>query len=76
MNEYDRLAAIRMRYLTDESVLKALDPLLPKTTPAPKCLRDGHDWTEARTPLARETEVRACRRCARRGYIVFRSEAA
>jgi hypothetical protein len=74
VNQYDRLGLVRINGSTTEWVIEALEPLLPKATPSPKCIR-GHDWTEPRMPLSSLTTVRACKRCARRGLLILESRA-
>jgi hypothetical protein len=45
-------------------------------TISPYCQREGHKWSDPFFPLTLDAAVRACSRCARRGVVVLRTEAA
>lgn len=54
--------------------LDAFRPLLPTPTISPTCKRKGHDWTEDRVVMMAGAEMRACKRCARRGMVVIATQ--
>jgi hypothetical protein len=60
-------------YGSTQWVLNAFRKLLPGPTIDPTCKRKGHRWSEPMRPLALETEVVGCIRCARRGLVVLES---
>ena len=70
LNVYDGRDAQRGG-TTTKWVIQAFEGLLPEPVISPTCQRKGHDWTPAMTPLFRRAEVRACKRCMRRGLLVF-----
>jgi hypothetical protein len=50
---------------------EAVAPLLPKPVISPTCKRNGHDWTDERVVMLPGASMRACKRCAKRGLVVF-----
>lgn len=60
-------------YGTTRWVMDAFRGLLPEPIIDPVCKKKGHRWSKPLHPLAKETEVVGCIRCARRGLVVFES---
>lgn len=62
------------------SVVEAARRYLPQPEISPTCKRKGHDWTAVHDFFPREhfpkawSETRGCKRCARRGLIVLRTD--